>query len=160
MLVNPDFTQENPVTAVNLITNEPLINETRKVVKMNLNSKNPMKLMQRGFTLVELLIVVIILAILAAIVIPQFSSATTDAQEAALDSNLNALRSAIDLYKVQHNGKYPGQVAATGATCGVGAAGTGAIDTEAAVIDQLTKFSSAQGTTCTDVYKRQGTPRA
>ena len=32
--------------------------------------------MQRGFTLVELLIVVIILAILAAIVIPQFSSAT------------------------------------------------------------------------------------
>ena len=50
---------------------------------------------QRGFTLVELLIVVIILAILAAIVIPQFSSATVDAQEASLDSNLNALRSAI-----------------------------------------------------------------
>ena len=101
MLVNPDFTQENPVTAVNLITHEPIINEpiiieTRKVVKMYSNSKKPMKLLQRGFTLVELLIVVIILAILAAIVIPQFSSATTDAQEAALDSNLNALRSAID----------------------------------------------------------------
>ncbi len=125
-----------------------------------------MKLMQKGFTLVELLIVVIILAILAAIVIPQFSSATTDAQESALDSNLNALRSAIDLYRVQHNGKYPGQVAATGATCTVGSAGTGAINTAQAVIDQLTKFSSASGTTCSGAdpttllgpYLRKGVP--
>lgn len=125
-----------------------------------------MKLMQKGFTLVELLIVVIILAILAAIVIPQFSSATTDAQESALDSNLNALRSAIDLYRVQHNGKYPGQVAATGATCTVGSAGTGAINTAQAVIDQLTKYSSASGTTCSGAdpttllgpYLRKGVP--
>jgi len=124
------------------------------------------KLMQKGFTLVELLIVVIILAILAAIVIPQFSSATVDAQESALDSNLNALRSAIDLYKVQHNGKYPGQVAATGATCTVGAAGAGAINTAQAVIDQLTKYSSASGTTCSGAdpttllgpYLRKGVP--
>lgn len=125
-----------------------------------------MKLIQRGFTLVELLIVVIILAILAAIVIPQFSSATVDAQEAALDSNLNALRSAIDLYRVQHNGKFPGAVAATGATCTVGTAGTGAINTQQAVIDQLTKYSSATGTTCSGAdttttlgpYLRKGFP--
>jgi len=125
-----------------------------------------LKMAQRGFTLVELLIVVIILAILAAIVIPQFSSATVDAQEAALDSNLNALRSAIELYKVQHNGKFPGAVAATGATCTVGAAGTGAINTAQAVIDQLTKYSSATGTTCTGAdpttvlgpYLRKGMP--
>ena len=62
---------------------------------------------QAGFTLVELLIVVIILSILAAIVIPQFSSSTTDAQEAALDSNLAALRSAIELFKAQHANLYP-----------------------------------------------------
>jgi prepilin-type N-terminal cleavage/methylation domain-containing protein len=119
-----------------------------------------------GFTLVELLIVVIILAILAAIVIPQFSSATVDAQESALDSNVNSLRSAIDLYRVQHGGKYPGAVAATGATCTVGAAGTGAINTAQAVIDQLTKFSSAAGTTCSGAdpttllgpYLRKGFP--
>lgn len=126
----------------------------------------PLKQIQRGFTLIELLIVVIILAILAAIVIPQFSSATVDAQEAALDSNLNALRSAIDLYRVQHNGKYPGAIAATGATCTVGAAGTGAINTQQAIISQLTLYSSASGTTCTGAdpttvlgpYLRKGFP--
>jgi prepilin-type N-terminal cleavage/methylation domain-containing protein len=133
---------------------------------MYLNIKEPIKLIQKGFTLVELLIVVIILAILAAIVIPQFSSSTTDAQEAALDANLSALRSAIDIYKAQHGGKYPGAVAATGATCTVGSAGTGAINTEQAIIDQLTKFSSATGATCSGAdpttvlgpYLRKGIP--
>lgn len=129
-------------------------------------TNRPMELIQRGFTLVELLIVVIILAILAAIVIPQFTSATADAQESALDANLAGLRSAIELYKVQHNNKYPGAVAATGATCTVGTAGTGAINTEQAVIDQLTKYSSAAGTTCSGAdpttllgpYLRKGIP--
>jgi prepilin-type N-terminal cleavage/methylation domain-containing protein len=138
----------------------------KKVAIMSVITNKSAKLVQKGFTLVELLIVVIILAILAAIVIPQFSSATVDAQESALDSNLNGLRSAIDLYKVQHNGKYPGAVAATGATCTVGTAGTGAINTEQAIIDQLTKFSSASGTTCSGAdpttvlgpYLRKGIP--
>jgi general secretion pathway protein G len=133
---------------------------------MYLSIKNPIKLIQKGFTLVELLIVVIILAILAAIVIPQFSSSTTDAQEAALDSNLNALRSAVDLYRAQHGGKFPGAVAATGATCTIGTAGTGAINTDQAIIDQLTKYSSATGTTCSGAdpttvlgpYLRKGLP--
>ena len=107
------------------------------------------KLMQRGFTLVELLIVVIILAILAAIVIPQFSGATVDAQESSLSSNLSGLRSAIELYKAQHNGLYPGAVAATGATCSPGTAGAGAAGSASAVVAQLTMYSSANGQTCT-----------
>jgi prepilin-type N-terminal cleavage/methylation domain-containing protein len=53
---------------------------------------------QAGFTLVELLIVVIILAVLAAIIVPQFSSSTIDAKEAALDANLARLRSSIELF--------------------------------------------------------------
>jgi len=60
-----------------------------------------------GFTLVEILIVVIILGILAAIVIPQFTEASNDARESALASDLQTLRSQLELYKVQHLDSYP-----------------------------------------------------
>jgi prepilin-type N-terminal cleavage/methylation domain-containing protein len=61
-----------------------------------------------GFTLVEILIVVVILGILAAIVIPQFTSASTEAKEAALVSDLQSMRSQIELYKIHHNDELPG----------------------------------------------------
>ena len=47
----------------------------------------------KGFTLVEILIVVIILGILAAIVIPQFTQASNDARESSLSSELQTVRS-------------------------------------------------------------------
>lgn len=62
-----------------------------------------------GFTLVELLIVVIILGILAAVVVPQFSTASAEAKESAMCASLNTVRQAISLYRVQHNEVYPGQ---------------------------------------------------
>lgn len=105
------------------------------------------KFAQAGFTLVELLIVVIILAILAAIVVPQFSTSTTDAQESALDANLAALRSAVELFKVQHGNINPGGVATTGGTC-TATKGTGAIDTSQAWMDHLLMPSDAAGNTC------------
>lgn len=55
-----------------------------------------------GFTLVEILIVVVILGILAAIVIPQFSQASSDARNSSVKSNLQMLRSQVELYKIQH----------------------------------------------------------
>jgi len=58
---------------------------------------------KQGFTLVEILIVVVILGILAAIVIPQFTQASTEAKTNSLCSDLQTLRSQIELYKVQHN---------------------------------------------------------
>jgi general secretion pathway protein G len=58
---------------------------------------------KRGFTLVEILIVVVILGILAAIVIPQFTEASTEAKLSSLCSDLQTMRSQIELYKVQHN---------------------------------------------------------
>jgi general secretion pathway protein G len=55
-----------------------------------------------GFTLVEILIVVIILGILAAIVIPQFSEASNEARQSSLVTDLQTVRSQIELYKIQH----------------------------------------------------------
>ncbi len=63
---------------------------------------------RKGFTLVEILIVVVILGILAAIVIPQFTNASTEAKESSLMSNLQTLRSQVELYKIQHNDDLPG----------------------------------------------------
>ena len=60
------------------------------------------RLAKKGFTLVEILIVVIILGILAAIVIPQFTSASDDARKNSLTSQVQTLRSQIELYKLQH----------------------------------------------------------
>jgi len=105
----------------------------------------------RGFTLIELLIVVIIIAILAAIAIPQFSNSSSDAQEAALDANLATMRSAIELYRVQHGNSYPSAKSSAGdATCtGTGAvAGKGAINETTAFTEQLTYFSNKEGATC------------
>lgn len=112
---------------------------------MNLQGKKPI---QRGFTLVELLIVVIILAILAAIIIPQFTAATDDATQSSYDTNIANIRSAIDLYRQQH-GEYPGEVTSSGGTCPAGSAAvTGAVG-EPALIAQLKNYTNAAGEACT-----------
>jgi general secretion pathway protein G len=62
---------------------------------------------RNAFTLIEVLIVVIIMAVLAATIIPQFSSSTNDAKDSAVKFNLHAIRSQIEMYKVHHTGKVP-----------------------------------------------------
>jgi prepilin-type N-terminal cleavage/methylation domain-containing protein len=67
-----------------------------------------------AFTLVEILIVVVILGILSAIVVPQFASATSSAQEVATLEQLGRLRRALSVYYVRNNGTYPAVTAGTG----------------------------------------------
>jgi len=66
-----------------------------------MNKKN------RAFTLVEILIVVMILGILAAIVIPQFTSAAEDSKLSNLKTNLQSIRAQLELYRHHHNKTYP-----------------------------------------------------
>lgn len=62
---------------------------------------------ESGFTLVEILIVVVILGILAAVVIPQYGEASTDAKRSKLVTELQIVRAQIQLYKMQHRGNLP-----------------------------------------------------
>jgi len=125
-----------------------------------------------GFTLIELLIVVIILAIISAIAIPQFSSATSDAQQSALDANLAAVRNSLEQYRAQHTGNvYPGtNVATGGANCTTEPplpAGGAAAGTLGAMENQLRYPTNAAGQACAvgdpvnyryGPYLRQGIP--
>jgi len=69
----------------------------------------------KAFTLVEILIVVVILGILAAIVVPQFTSASQEAQAGNVATQLQTIRSQIELYRVKHNGNYPPSLVTGGA---------------------------------------------
>lgn len=59
-----------------------------------------------GFTLVELLVVIVILAVLAAIALPKFMDSSARSKESALKSDLKILRNAITLFKTD-TGLYP-----------------------------------------------------
>ena len=60
-----------------------------------------------GFTLVEILIVVVIIGILAVIVLPQFTNAAAASRENSMKMDLFRIRSGLEVYKQQHNGNYP-----------------------------------------------------
>lgn len=62
--------------------------------------------MRKGFTLLELLIVISIIAILAATMIPNFIGFDSEARLAATQTNLNTLRTRVSLFRTKE-GRYP-----------------------------------------------------
>ena len=95
---------------------------------------------QSGFTLIEMLIVIIVLGILAMIIIPQITVSTEDAKVSTLQTNLSGVRSAVETYFAQHSNTYPGEKKETDGS----AVGSNA-QAATAFIDQLTKYSAASG---------------
>lgn len=61
---------------------------------------------RRGFTLIELMLVMVILAILAAIVVPKFAGRSEQAKIAAAKTDIAGIESALELFEVD-NGRYP-----------------------------------------------------
>ena len=77
--------------------------------------RKTMSVQNRAFTLVELLVVILVIAILAAIAIPKFTDVGIRSKEASLKSNLKLLRNSVELFR-NDTSAYPSSLASLAAT--------------------------------------------
>ena len=75
-----------------------------------MGTQKVVKSAKRGFTLIELMIVVAIIGILAAIAIPKFAELIRKSNEGASKGNLGSIRSALSIYYGDMEGQYPGNL--------------------------------------------------
>lgn len=77
--------------------------------------------MNRGVTFVELVVVFVVLAVVASVIVPQFSQAATESKVSHICEILQEVRSYITIYKAQHDGLLPSEASCgfENAMCGV-----------------------------------------
>lgn len=97
-----------------------------------------------GFTLVEMLIVIIVLGILAMVVMPQLTASTDQANLKTLQTNLQIMRRAVETYYVQHDQTYPGKLDIYIIF------GNGDSTASMAFVSQLTRYSGKDGEVSTE----------
>ena len=122
-------------------------------MKTRLKNEGAVLKNQSGFTLMEMLIVVIVLGILAMIIIPQITVSTEDAKLKTMQTNLNTMRNAIELYYHQHNQTYPGAI---DNVAGLIAPTSDALAADA-FIAQLTTYTEVSGKAAGDSTDLTGT---
>jgi prepilin-type N-terminal cleavage/methylation domain-containing protein len=89
----------------------------------------PPSRLRPGFSLIELVIVVVIIGVIGAIAVPRTSSCAERSAESSLTADLSTLRRAIERYRAEHGGDHPTDVAT--------------------IVAQLTQYTDAQGNTST-----------
>lgn len=71
-----------------------------------------MKVKQKGFTLIELMVVIVIIGILIAVALPNFVGAQDRAKEASLKGNMRTFQTLLETYAVDWGGVYPNNMPA------------------------------------------------
>lgn len=66
-----------------------------------------MKHRKTWFTLIELVVVIVVVGLLAAVVIPNIGSQQKMAERSAIESNINSLQTSSDLYAMDEDGRFP-----------------------------------------------------
>jgi len=79
----------------------------------------PTNISSKGFTIVELLIVIVVIGILAAITIVAYNGIQTRARDASRASTVVTLKKALAMYAADNNGQYPAACTADDASCSV-----------------------------------------